>query len=299
MHPITKEKLYLKKLAGKIVDCKLQLTDLYYDVHNARDIQTMANKQRELARLKRAARNRHIAYCLTRQGNTEMTRPSMRCSSGIESPNTATKPNMEVVNRHRVRLLTEINKFYSDRHEKMLKRDRPEPRSWIEEFAPVTENAWQKISNITVPICEFVPGDDVFGKPQILYIEDFTQDSAGNFVYTVKEPGTVYCQNFERPVKPEDTLNIEKDELKNSELLGMMCKNDKPQHIFKVDIDFNDELPSPGEAWQDHMDDECPNFLGPYMGGLSSTETDECSLGGLCTDEYPDCRHYQEASTWK
>lgn len=402
-HPLTKEKKYLTRLADKIRDCKVMLSDVWYETgyitaqtpcsnSNTFDMQEMANKQRELSRLKRAYRNRHIAYCLVRRG---INKDSKDSKGRIEAIQTASKPNMNMVNAHRMRLLTEIAQVYSDECDRLLKQipKEPAPPSFITESDTISKKVWDTIS---APIC-LVENDD--GTAKELAICDFKQNAAGDFLYEVTQPGVVHVQQgYPRRVNTDDTLNFQRNEVTIElpiaefpipdlkEIYAINQRDDDfkkviekithylmiaedfrwtksltMKHIWdylptgdhmqkgtdliyeihgerfheSVDIEyvrdylnsrlstateipmptatanfrttpdepktitnFNECLPDIGEAWQQWLEqeDECPNFVG-LIGDWVETG-DECSLGGLCTENFPNCRYYQEAQTW-
>ena len=208
-HPLTREKNYLTGLAALISDCKYQLSnDMMVDGPE------MSRKQCELSRLKRAYRHRHIAYCLVRQNF--MSTDGVDVNGGpIEAQYSASKPNMKIVNMHRMRLLTSIGRAYSDEVDRLIEKqheiqefikERHIP-SFITESAAISKKVWDTIS---APIC-LVENDD--GTSEELAISDFERNTkTGEFQYTVKKQGIVHLQNgYPREVNPEDTLNFSDD----------------------------------------------------------------------------------------
>jgi len=113
-HPLSKEKTRLTEIADQIhlLKLKLKIKHMFPSI----DARTMPKLQQALSRLKRAYRHRHIAYCLVRRGERSII------GHGIETRYTHEKPNMKLVNMHRMRLLTEIAQAYSDYTDELIRR---------------------------------------------------------------------------------------------------------------------------------------------------------------------------------
>lgn len=280
-HPLSKEKKILKVIANRIGLLKLKLK-VKHQFPNI-DSRTMPKLQQTLNRLQRSYRHRHIAYCLVRRGERSIERFSI--GHGIETRYTHEKPNMKLVNMHRMRLLTEIAQAYSDYTDELIKQiprtfRYDERKNFIEESAPIDEKTWKKLSNfmtigdMTPPLCEYITQT---GKRVTLDIRDFEQDSKGDFIYTITEEGNIYFRDGRESKVYEDCT------------LEMIPTSPKPEPPKLLKANWTEEVKRDIEGgWKTaFMPKKCP-----YFAGLSEDNDDECSLGGLCTEKYPNCKHY-------
>ena len=271
-HPMTKEKERLTEMAEKIRAMKREIKyqghlqnilgdrELrgYVSDNLVKSPAQMAKLQQSRDRLKRAYRQRHVAYCLVRQGITSIDEFSAR-QNCIEAPYSATKLNMNLVNMHRMRLLTEIAQVYSDYTDELVRKSQqPRPIMYFNESAPISKDVWANLAKLTPPLADTVKLPSmIYSKKLTDYAEreitrllrddnrygygryiamfypdcsteaiglqetDFKRNANGDLEYTVPESGKIIQNEIEWEVNKDDTVNL----------------------------DFNKELPNPGEPW--------------------------------------------------
>jgi hypothetical protein len=246
-HPLTIEKECLKEIAAKIVDLKLSLAGphtnvvphyidrQYTDELSPMYLVYLADMQSRLAELKKQYRNRHYAYCMVRQSiSSRFNQEEKSCAGSVFRKGpimTTTKLDMDVVNMHRVKLLTAITRVQSDRIDD-LKDEVNEYKPCIALFKPVT------------------------GKEKKLYIKDFHRTPKGDFIWECKRDGIVFNQLSEWKAEAGDTVNLTKDEYDNMPTDLKMPPGKDPSDPVHQDSK-NDQWYFWDEVWADRY--------GPYI----------------------------------